>query len=135
MSEGYVYFVLAYTPIGAMVKIGYSTEHPTQRWHTLRTGSPVPLFRWGYVEGSRERERSLHTKFRKQRDHGEWFSINKAMEAYLWTCRNFWVTEPDPTDYENAVLGWLERAREDGLVSQLEYGLKGPFVSLTETQI
>lgn len=104
-SSGYVYHILASTPGGPKVKVGYSGDHPTRRWRLLQCGSPVPLYRWGFAPGTRIDERRLHRRFRGYRSEGEWFWAVGKMLGHLLTCQTPWITEADDvTDYELAVL-------------------------------
>jgi hypothetical protein len=72
-----IYFVRS----NGLVKIGYS-KHVAQRVRALRTGSSVPLELWFSFDGTRELEKELHWRFRRDRSHGEWFHLSPAILEY-----------------------------------------------------
>jgi hypothetical protein len=78
---GYVYF-LGNREMG-MVKIGYSADSPENRLKALQTGSPVLLERMGIVRGDKSLEYWLHSKFKKDRSHGEWFRLSASIDEWI----------------------------------------------------
>ncbi len=58
------------------IKIGIS-EEVNRRLKQLQTGSPYELKLMGWIEPENDRalEKELHTKYSKERTHGEWFDL------------------------------------------------------------
>lgn len=79
MSDEWTYFVQSVD--GGPIKIGYTSQHPESRLSNLQTGSPVPLRIIGLLPGNRERE--MHERFKRIRKHGEWFSADKSLLAFI----------------------------------------------------
>jgi hypothetical protein len=65
-----------------LVKIGFSSDHTT-RIGGIQSMIPDKLKLIGTVPGSRTLEAELHKRFAKYRVHGEWFSVEGALAAYL----------------------------------------------------
>ncbi|RUW04012.1 MAG: GIY-YIG nuclease family protein [Mesorhizobium sp.] len=76
--DGWIYFVRA----GEFVKIGFAKE-VADRLPRLQTGSPVKLELLMAIEGKASLERDFHRKFASLRAHGEWFTLDGALSAYL----------------------------------------------------
>lgn len=77
-APGCVYFVRAET---GPVKIGYTSgrawyRHALHRLSSLQSYSPVELRLLAFLPGSQEDERRLHRVFKRDRLHGEWFSLS-----------------------------------------------------------
>lgn len=68
---------------GALVKIGYTADHPSKRLRNFQTGSPVCLRIWAYFDGSPSLEIALHNTFSSLRSHGEWFFIQRKLWAFM----------------------------------------------------
>lgn len=64
-------YVAECTMSGA-VKIGWSTD-PVSRLQTLQTGSPYELYLVTTIVGTPADEAALHSLFKSDRIHGEWF--------------------------------------------------------------
>ena len=65
-----------------LVKIGISTN-PTSRIRSIRNSSPVPLELLALVEGCSAMEGILHCRFSALRQHGEWFTDDGQIRAYI----------------------------------------------------
>jgi hypothetical protein len=84
MVTGYVYFVACKDPnyriANPHMKIGCTTRLDG-RLRAIQTGSPVALMFMGYIESDDpgKLERYFHDLFKKDRKHGEWFDVTKAM--------------------------------------------------------
>ena len=75
-----VYFI--YSPENNRVKIGTS-DNVQRRFNSIRTMSPVPLILIGSIEGSYEKESSLHRRYDSSRTHGEWFAVDDVLNKFL----------------------------------------------------
>lgn len=64
------------------VKIGVS-NNVTRRLHGFRTASAQPVELLAVLPGSTELETRLHSQFSAAHSHGEWFSLNDDLRAYL----------------------------------------------------
>ena len=82
---GYVYFIHA-VDLG-MIKIGYSGNHPDDRFRAIQATSPVRLVLAGYIDGDLDLEHRIHHHFREYRAHGEWF----------YECAEIWYMIPQST--------------------------------------
>lgn len=84
---GFVYFVapeaLLHRSDDAVVKIGYTANHPLGRLRNLQCGSPLPLVLWAYIRGSTALERAFHEAFASLRSHGEWFYAQSKLHDFL----------------------------------------------------
>ncbi len=84
MAKGYVYFVACKDPdyriANPHMKIGCTTDLDG-RLKSIQTGSPVGLCFMGYIKSDDpiKLERYFHKLFKKDRKHGEWFDVTKAM--------------------------------------------------------
>lgn len=78
LEEKKVYFIGESAKLTGMVKIGVARD-PASRLPSLQTGYPHKLHILGAVPGDEKREREYHKRFAKQRRHGEWFVINRAL--------------------------------------------------------
>lgn len=76
--KGTVYFVRA----GDRVKIGFTANLPV-RLRRLRAGSSEPIELVRTIETTADRERLLHDRYRRYREHGEWFRLEGSLAAYL----------------------------------------------------
>jgi hypothetical protein len=86
--SGFVYFIGPEALLHrewdtALVKIGYTSNHPLDRLRALQTGSPVYLSLWAYTPGSPELERAFHEAFEPLRSHGEWFFAHYKLADFL----------------------------------------------------
>lgn len=77
-KPGHVYFIGTELLLGKSVKIGFSVT-PEKRLRMLQTASPVRLKLLATMAGNMATERQLHSKYRGQRETGEWFTLNLAM--------------------------------------------------------
>ena len=75
-----VYFIKAKG--SNLVKIGKSINFE-KRLRSLQTMSPLPLCKLAVLNGYTERERDLHKKFSKYREHGEWFIYSAEIKRFL----------------------------------------------------
>ena len=73
-----VYFLMA--PSLGLVKIGCSDD-PLGRVATLRTLNAAPLELLTVLRNVQESE--LHTRFKLDRQHGEWFRVTPGMVSFL----------------------------------------------------
>lgn len=78
---GKVYFITD----GEHIKIGYTSGSVHRRLNQLKTGSPCQLYLLGYIDGSKETEHELHTRFEKYRVrmNGEWFRGEDDLIEYI----------------------------------------------------
>lgn len=79
-GPGWVYFILA-DDLG-LVKIGHADNVRT-RLDSLRGMSPVGLTLIATIQGDQILERSLHKKFARLRDHGEWFRYTMEISQFI----------------------------------------------------
>ena len=75
-------------PRGApdVVKIGWTAAPTRRRLADLQTGSPVELRALVGIKGPRVVERTLHRAFATSRLHGEWFSLDDDVAAFIVAC-------------------------------------------------
>jgi len=73
-----VYFIGAKLARGQLVKIGI-TNNVERRLRQLQAYSPVPLSIFATRVGGETLERELHSKWQRQRAHGEWFRLTDAL--------------------------------------------------------
>lgn len=68
---GKIYFLCSDNKI----KIGYTKGSVEKRIQQLNTGSPNTIYKLGWMDGDKEKEKQLHMKFSvyRIRDNGEWF--------------------------------------------------------------
>lgn len=76
----FVYFVRA-TESGR-IKIGKARD-VERRLAGIRTGCSEPLELMGWVDGGVHREDAVHSMFRADREHGEWFRPSAALLAFI----------------------------------------------------
>lgn len=78
----FVYFLRAETT--RLIKIGVSRDI-RQRIVALQTGSPDKLVLMGIIrcDAPKDFERELHSRFGRDRSHGEWFRPSEALEALI----------------------------------------------------
>lgn len=67
---------------GEAIKIGVSTN-PQKRLASLQTSYHKPLTMLAVINGGRDVESKLHTKFDKFRLSGEWFEDHKTIRKYI----------------------------------------------------
>ncbi len=96
-ARGYVYFVVSWD--AGAVKIGFSQTHPEERFRGFRGGSPLPLFRWGFVRGDMAREKRFHRLLKEHRTIGEWFRIEGRVVTLTEKTFTDWHFAA-PTPYE-----------------------------------
>ena len=92
-SSGFVYFIQA--PLNGLIKIGSSNSHPDRRLAILRTMSPIPLKRAGYIfceSDAHAREFELHRQFHYLREHGEWFHPGPSLLNFIEQSTTKWRT-------------------------------------------
>lgn len=68
---------------GAYVKIGYSERPVWERIAALQTGSPEKIQVYGIINGTKETERQLHTRFAAYRLEGEWFRLSDEIRDWI----------------------------------------------------
>lgn len=68
---GKIYFLCSDNKI----KIGYTKGSIEKRIQQLKTGSPNEIYKLGWMQGDKEKEKELHIKFSvyRIRHNGEWF--------------------------------------------------------------
>jgi hypothetical protein len=77
-----IYFVAAEHT--NLVKIGTTYDgHYRERMGSLRTMSPVKLTCLGVMAGGEDVESELHWRFRHLRQHGEWFTYDESLRAFV----------------------------------------------------
>ena len=71
MKTGKIYFLCSDNKI----KIGYTAGSVDRRIQQLNTGSPNKIYKLGWMEGNKEKEKQLHVMFSRYRirSNGEWF--------------------------------------------------------------
>ena len=76
-----VYFITD----GENIKIGYTKGKPENRLKQLNTGNDKKLFLLGYIQGNKDKEKELHTKFNKNRirSNGEWFVASDELMDFI----------------------------------------------------
>lgn len=83
MAEYYIYFAEA---TNGLVKIGLTKNMPS-RLRALRTMSPIPvrLLHAVSCDGKHPHivEADFHSRFAKQRHHGEWFKLTKIQKKEI----------------------------------------------------
>ena len=75
-----VYFVSA--PELGRVKIGFAAD-PRTRLGKLRADSPTRLVLLAVIDGDVETEKDLHSRFSNFRLHGEWFTLDGALQEFV----------------------------------------------------
>jgi hypothetical protein len=68
---------------GGPIKIGYTTKKATWRLSELQVASPQPLVLLAVIQGDREVEVELHTRFADLRIRGEWFERGDALMDFI----------------------------------------------------
>jgi hypothetical protein len=75
-GKAWIYFIQAEP--GGLVKIGY-TENLDKRLRIIQSHSPLKMKIIGKIRGSRATEAEIHSKFNKDRKHGEWFVSSERL--------------------------------------------------------
>lgn len=75
-GNGCIYFIQAEN--GGLVKIGY-TENLDKRFRIIQAHSPERMRIIGKIKGSRSTEEEIHSKFARDRRHGEWFELSERL--------------------------------------------------------
>lgn len=75
---GFIYAIES----GDAVKIGYAAD-PVRRVAELNTGCPSRHRLIGFIEGTQNQERRLHSSLRQWRRRGEWFSKDGDVLNFL----------------------------------------------------
>lgn len=67
------------------IKIGYTKGSIEKRIAQLNTGSPNKIYKLGWMEGTKEKEKELHIMFSayRIRSNGEWFLGTKEIIDYI----------------------------------------------------
>ena len=83
----YVYFIKENDVKDPFYKIGY-TKNLKQRKQQLQTGHPRRLAYFGLIgckclSTAKRKEIQLHGRYRKHREHGEWFRWNDDIQKVL----------------------------------------------------
>ena len=81
MNLGKIYFLCSDNKI----KIGYTKGSLDKRIQQLNTGSPNKIYKLGWIEGNKEKEKELHIKFSmyRIRNNGEWFNGAQEIIDYI----------------------------------------------------
>ena len=81
MKIGKIYFLCSDNKI----KIGYTAGSINRRIQQLNTGSPNKIYKLGWMEGSKEKEKELHIMFSRYRirSNGEWFLGAQEIIDYI----------------------------------------------------
>ena len=81
MNLGKIYFLCSDNKI----KIGYTKCSIDKRIQQLNTGSPNKIYKLGWIEGNKEKEKELHIKFSmyRIRNNGEWFNGAQEIIDYI----------------------------------------------------
>ena len=79
-----IYFLQASTKTGP-IKIGFARTlgRIQARFESHRCGSPVPLIILGVMQGTLRDEHELHTRFRSNRSHLEWFFPSTELRTLI----------------------------------------------------
>jgi hypothetical protein len=75
-GNGCIYFIQAEK--GGLVKVGY-TEDLYKRFRIIQAHSPLKMRIIGKIKGSKATEEEIHSKFARDRKHGEWFEPSKRL--------------------------------------------------------
>jgi hypothetical protein len=78
-KTGFIYFLKAEN---GFIKIGIS-GNVEERMNELISNSPVKVELLKTVEGNQKMEKELHEKFKKYRNHGEWFKSSETLMKYI----------------------------------------------------
>jgi hypothetical protein len=80
--RGWVYFFRAEGL--DLIKIGWTTRSPSERYSELDMFSPVPLCSLGYIECEQSGlEKQLHREFKDLWHRGEWFRSDPRLLGYI----------------------------------------------------
>ena len=81
MNLGKIYFLCSDNKI----KIGYTKGSIDKRIQQLNTGSPNKIYKLGWIEGNKEKEKEIHRKFSmyRIRNNGEWFNGAQEIIDYI----------------------------------------------------
>lgn len=81
MEKGKVYFLCSDNKI----KIGYTKNSIDKRIKQLNTGSSNEIYKLGWIEGDKEKEKELHIKFSayRIRSNSEWFLGEQEIIDYI----------------------------------------------------
>lgn len=66
-----------------LCKIGFTNTEVEKRMSSLKTGNPFELEVLAVIEGERELEKELHTKFKDYKVKGEWFKLTDEIINYF----------------------------------------------------
>jgi hypothetical protein len=77
-DRGHIYFARC----GDRVKIGFASDVP-HRIRTLQIGCPDPITVLLLYPATRRDEATLHKRFKKYRQRGEWFRLVPAITSYI----------------------------------------------------
>lgn len=83
LSTGFVYFFGIGQPYVTHVKIGYTTDDPQKRLASLQTGCPFRIDVLGFVFGTTDMERELHSRLAEHRSYGEWFVFTDEVDTVV----------------------------------------------------
>jgi hypothetical protein len=65
------------------IKVGYTSNNPTNRKRSMETGNPHGIVLIGTVNGTREHEEKIHKQLQKYCVRGEWFRDCEAVRDYV----------------------------------------------------
>ena len=77
-APGVVYFILSQ----GLIKIGFTTNLQG-RLSDFQTYIPIGIELLGAIEGSADRERAVHAKFRHLHHRGEWFVDSREIRDFI----------------------------------------------------
>lgn len=67
---------------GGPIKIGYSAQLP-KRLKAIHAINGEPIHFLGAIAGTRAEESQIHERYRRERLHGEWFSLSQRLALFL----------------------------------------------------
>ena len=116
-SGGCIYFIQAEN--GGLVKIGY-TENLDKRFRIIQAHSPERMRIIGKIKGSMATEEEIHSKFARDRRHGEWFELSKRL-MQLIELHGY----EGPEQFPEIDLSSLHTLKKVGCVSRTIKGWRG----------
>jgi hypothetical protein len=89
-GDGCIYFIQGIS--GGLIKIGYAKDI-YRRLKNLQASCPLPLKILAVIRGSLDSESNLHSRFAKNRKHGEWFEPTEQLSIFINSLDDFLVRE------------------------------------------
>lgn len=87
-----VYFLAA--PLVNLIKIGWTRHMVGSRIAELETISPIPVVLVALLRGDHRVEKLAHRAAAPHRRHGEWFTAEGALEAFIALSADHEVLQP-----------------------------------------